>query len=118
MADTVDSVNIPPHAGTLIESLRAFGYDLKTAIADLIDNSITAGAKNIRINFHWNGPDSGISVTDDGRGMSAKKLLEAMRVGSQSPLEEREYEDLGRFGLGMKTASFSTKARLRSNVWL
>jgi len=107
LADTVDSVNIPPHAGTLIESLRAFGYDLKTAIADLIDNSITAGAKNIRINFHWNGPDSGISVTDDGKGMSAKKLLEAMRVGSQSPLEEREYEDMGRFGLGMKTASFS-----------
>ncbi len=107
MADSPKSIIVRPRAASLIESLRAFGYDLKTALADLIDNSITAGAKSIWIDFHWNGPDSCISVTDDGRGMSAPELLEAMRVGSQSPLEERESEDLGRFGLGMKTASFS-----------
>jgi len=107
LADTQESVIIEPHAGSLIESLRAFGYDLKTAIADLIDNSITAGAKNVWIEFLWNGQDSCISVTDDGRGMSASELLEAMRVGSQSPIEDREPTDLGRFGLGMKTASFS-----------
>lgn len=107
MADSPKSIIVRPRAASLIESLRAFGYDLKTALADLIDNSITARAKSIWIDFHWNGPDSCISVTDDGRGMSAPELLEAMRIGSQSPLEERESEDLGRFGLGMKTASFS-----------
>jgi hypothetical protein len=112
LANTRESVIIEPHAGSLIESLRAFGYDLKTAIADLIDNSITAGAKNVWIEFLWNGHDSCISVTDDGRGMSASELLEAMRVGSQSPIEDREPTDLGRFGLGMKTASFSQCRRL------
>lgn len=107
MTKPQESVIVEPRAESLIESLRAFGYDLKTAIADLIDNSITAGSKDIWIDFHWNGADSCISVTDDGQGMSPSVLLEAMRVGSQSPIEEREPTDLGRFGLGMKTASFS-----------
>lgn len=101
-----------PHAGAMIESLRAFGYDLRTAIADLIDNSIFAGAKNIWIYFHWDGADSYISITDDGCGMSESELYEAMRPGSKSPLEDREPGDLGRFGLGMKTASFSQCRRL------
>lgn len=79
MADSPKSIIVRPRAASLIESLRAFGYDLKTALADLIDNSITARAKSIWIDFHWNGPDSCISVTDDGRGMSAPELLEAVR---------------------------------------
>lgn len=101
-----------PHAGALIESLRAFGYDLRTAVGDLIDNSISAGAQNVWIYFHWNGADSYISITDDGCGMSDSELFEAMRPGSKSPLEDREPGDLGRFGLGMKTASFSQCRRL------
>lgn len=110
MNDEYDLVE--PHAAIMIESLRAFGYDLRTAIADLIDNSITAGAENIWLDFFWNGRDSYIRVTDDGIGMSEQDLVNAMRPGSKNPLESREATDLGRFGLGMKTASFSQCKRM------
>lgn len=96
-----------PKAEALIESLRSVGYSLKTAIADIVDNSIAASAKNIWINFHWEGSKSHISILDDGAGMDEQELSEAMRPGSQSPIEKRRPEDLGRFGLGLKTASFS-----------
>ena len=96
-----------PHAEAMIESLRAFGYDLQTAIADLLDNSITAQARNVWLTFNWNGENSHISIRDDGKGMTEAELVNAMRPGSQSPLEPRAPKDLGRFGLGLKTASFS-----------
>lgn len=96
-----------PYASAMVESLRAFGYNLQTAIADLIDNSITAKAQNVWVNFYWDGPDSYISILDDGDGMTEAELVMAMRPGSQSPLEKRNTNDLGRFGLGLKTASFS-----------
>jgi hypothetical protein len=101
-----------PRADALIESLRAFGYTPEAAIADLVDNSISADAKKIRIDFHWAGRDSWVAVVDDGRGMSEQALLAAMRPGSTSPLEERADTDLGRFGLGLKTASFSQAREL------
>lgn len=94
------------------ESLRAFGYELPSAIADLVDNSIFAEAKNVWIDFHWDGGESTICVTDDGEGMSEQELVEAMRPGSRNPLEGRDPKDLGRFGLGLKTASFSQCRRL------
>lgn len=97
----------PPRADAMVESMRAFGYTLESALADVVDNSITAHAKNVWINFHWNGKDSAIVILDDGEGMTEKVLVEAMRPGSISPLEERRPDDLGRFGLGLKTASFS-----------
>ncbi|HEV8620432.1 MAG TPA: ATP-binding protein [Nitrospiraceae bacterium] len=97
----------PPDPSSLIEAFRALGYSLSTAIADLIDNSITAQARSIQINFHWAGRDSHICILDDGRGMSQSELFEAMRPGSRSPLDIRDSHDLGRFGLGLKTASFS-----------
>jgi hypothetical protein len=103
---------VEPNAGALIESLRAFGYSLKTAIADVIDNSITAGAHNIALTFRWEGADSFILLEDDGSGMNENVLREAMRLGSRSPTETRSPEDLGRFGLGLKTASFSQCRRL------
>jgi hypothetical protein len=96
-----------PDAGALFESLRAFGYSPETAIADLIDNSITAGASIIGIKFFWDGPDSYVSIYDDGHGMTATDLRQAMRPGSKHPDEERDINDLGRFGLGLKTASLS-----------
>jgi hypothetical protein len=102
----------PPEAGCLIESLRAFGYELQTALADLVDNSVTAGAKNVWIDFYWDGEKSVITVTDDGKGMDEKSLLAAMRPGSQNPLRERDPNDLGRYGLGLKTASFSQARRM------
>lgn len=101
-----------PKPSALIESLRAFGYDLKTSIADLIDNSISAQAKNIYVDFYFDGSDSTVTITDDGCGMPLEGLVNAMRPGSFSPLEIRKPEDLGRFGLGLKTASFSQCRRL------
>jgi anti-sigma regulatory factor (Ser/Thr protein kinase) len=98
---------VEPSAASTIESLRAHGYSLNTAIADIIDNSIFAGAKNIWIHLHWNGDDSWISIVDDGNGMDEEALVNAMRPGSSNPLNERTESDLGRFGLGLKTASFS-----------
>ena len=90
---------LEPRADSLLESSRSYGYDLKTALADIIDNSITAKAKNIWILHDWNEKDSVIAILDDGNGMSEKELREAMRLGSVSPSEDRETGDLGRFGL-------------------
>jgi Histidine kinase-, DNA gyrase B-, and HSP90-like ATPase len=101
-----------PRASAMVESLRAFGYNMQTAIADLIDNSISAGAKNVWLRFCWDGANSHVSIRDDGHGMTETQLIDAMRPGSQSPMMEREPDDLGRFGLGLKTASFSQCRRL------
>lgn len=103
---------IDPPAAAMIESLRAFGYTLPSAIADLIDNSISAGARNIWLKFEWDGSNSFISITDDGQGMSSSQLVKAMRPGSQNPLDDRAPSDLGRYGLGLKTASFSQCRRM------
>ena len=97
----------PPRPAAMINSLRAFGYDLSMAIADLIDNSIFAGAQEIRVDYDWDRAKPWVRITDDGMGMSEHRLKEAMRLGSQDPTEERDPSDLGRFGLGLKTASFS-----------
>jgi len=96
-----------PPASSMIEALRGAGYTTQAAIADLIDNSITARARNVWINFWWDGRDSCISILDDGCGMTEDTLRNAMCPGSRNPLEERSPDDLGRFGLGLKTASFS-----------
>lgn len=96
-----------PHAASLVESLRAFSYELATAVADLVDNSVTAGARHVWIDFNWDGSRSVIAITDDGCGMNEGQLVAAIRPGSTSPLAERETHDLRRFGLGLKTASFS-----------
>jgi hypothetical protein len=96
-----------PEASSMIETFRAIGYSVESAIADLIDNSISAGAKNIWVDYEWKGEDTSISVTDDGGGMSNDELINAMRPGSKNPMDIREVKDLGRFGLGLKTASFS-----------
>jgi len=101
-----------PEPAALVESLRAFGYSLPTAVADLIDNSISAKAKNVWVHFEWNGADSYLLIKDDGGGMSEAELVTAMRPGSKNPLEERPPKDLGRFGLGLKTASFSQCRKL------
>lgn len=96
-----------PEASSMIETFRAIGYSLEAAVADIIDNSISAFAKNIWINFNWNGSETSISIKDDGHGMNNKELIQAMRPGSKNPLDDRTVKDLGRFGLGLKTASFS-----------
>lgn len=100
-------VEAPPNPSALIESMRDIGYSLGTALADVIDNSLTAGARTIRIFADTSGPALSVGILDDGSGMNEATLLDAMRLGARSPLEERERSDLGRFGLGLKTASFS-----------
>jgi len=108
----MEDIRTPPKASSLIESLRDIGYSLKSAVADIIDNSIGASAGRIELLFKWDGAASSISMVDDGEGMSADELVEAMRPGSMNPLENRDRRDLGRFGLGLKTASFSQCRKL------
>jgi hypothetical protein len=105
--DEGDFEVVEPDPGSLIESLRSFGYSLETAVADLVDNSITAGAGKVEVDFHWAGDDSWISILDNGSGIAPEMLSDVMRPGSSNPLDDRDENDLGRFGLGLKTASFS-----------
>lgn len=102
-------MNVPlkPLPSALIEALRSIGYTIETALADIIDNSITANAGRISVRYLWNNGKPWIAVCDDGDGMADQELLEAMRLGSRNPNELRAAGDLGRFGLGMKTASIS-----------
>lgn len=106
------SRSAPPRASAMIEALRGLGYTTETAIADLIDNSISAKAHTVHVQFFWDGPDSWISISDDGHGMTDSDLERAMRLGDKNPLDSRDPSDLGRFGLGLKTASFSQARRL------
>lgn len=92
-----------PH---LMESMRAVGYTLETAIADLIDNSITAGASRVDLLFSGEGQQY-VAVIDDGAGMTSLEAQNAMRLAGKSSLSGRAVNDLGRFGLGLKTASIS-----------
>jgi len=99
---------VPPDPASLVESLRDFGYTLPTALADLLDNSLTAEAKEIQIQIEAAGIDSPhIAVIDNGRGMTPEELKNAMRLGTYGPIAARGEGDLGRFGLGLKTASLS-----------
>ena len=100
-------VDLAPAPAALIESLRDVGYTMETALADIVDNSITAEAKTINMRFAWDSGNPWFAVVDDGQGMATDELIEAMRFGCINPLQERDKDDLGRFGLGMKTASFS-----------
>ena len=97
----------PPKASAMMEALRGLGYSTATALADIVDNSISAGASEVRLHFDWDGYDSRISILDNGRGMSDSELEAAMTLGTINPLDKRAHTDLGRFGLGLKTASFS-----------
>lgn len=103
---------VAPRASVLIESMRDIGYSLQTAVADVIDNSITAGANTVELLAETDSESPAIGILDGGCGMSEAELLEAMRPGTKSPLDDRSAHDLGRFGIGLKTASFSQCRRL------
>lgn len=100
-----------PDPVSLIESMRAIGYTPETALADLIDNSISADATSVRIEYDGTA-EPFVAVLDDGCGMTAAGLTNAMRHGSRNPVDARPAQDLGRFGLGLKTASLSQCRRL------
>jgi hypothetical protein len=100
--------NVPPKASAMLEALRGLGYSTADALADIVDNSISAGATEVHINFSWEGGEwAFISILDNGHGMNDPELEAAMRLGEKNPLDERSDSDLGRFGIGLKTASFS-----------
>lgn len=107
MAEIIQSI---PEARLLLASLRSVGYNEETAIADIIDNCISAQAHEIKIQFDWE--KKRIVILDDGIGMSEKNLIENMRIGSSDPSKIRDEGDLGRFGMGMKTAAFSLGKKL------
>ena len=101
------TITIIPDAVALIQSNRAIGYSFEAAVADIIDNSISADAKYIDVRSGLDGDNSYLAIIDDGTGMTDEELLNAMRYGCVNPLEKRDSNDLGRFGLGMKVASLS-----------
>ncbi len=101
------SDRVVPGASALLESLRGVGYFPWTSVADLLDNSIAAGASRISVDFVWQGSSSYVRILDDGDGMDEAALIKAMRPGSRSPTEARSTNDLGRFGMGLKTASLA-----------
>ena len=92
--------------------MRDLGYSLETAVADLLDNSISAGATVVQIFCDLTQACPTLAIIDNGKGMNSEEVVEAMRYGSSNPAEERLPGDLGRFGLGLKTASFSQCRRL------
>ena len=107
--DSVPAEEVTPDPGQMVESLRDFGYTLPSALADLVDNSLAAKATHIEIIIEASNGSGGpfVAVLDDGAGMDIATLVEAMRMGTKGPLAHRSETDLGRFGLGLKTASLS-----------
>lgn len=103
------TIQVIPAANRLVQSLRDLGYDFPQAVADLVDNSITARAGRIAVDLRFHGPDSWLRVTDDGHGMTPAEITEAMRYGASQAYKD---EDLGKFGLGLKTASLSQCRRV------
>lgn len=104
--------HLPPSAASLTASLRDLGYSLETAVADLIDNSISADATDIQIFCDMSRSAPVLVIADNGRGMTEAEVIAAMRHGATDPRKKRGPKDLGRFGLGLKTASFSQCRRL------
>lgn len=106
-----NELTLNPVPSILIESLRDIGYTFKTALADIVDNSLAAGATEIQIEARAV-PSPAVGIIDNGAGLTRDELFDSMRMGSRDPKQTRNSTDLGRFGLGMKTASFSQCRRL------
>lgn len=107
-----DTILTRPSAAPVIHALRSIGYNPKTAIADLVDNSIDANATKIELDFSYFEGDGLIQIIDNGKGMNESEIQTAMNIGSKDPREERNKFELGRFGMGLKTASFSLGKRV------
>lgn len=105
-------VAITPPASALVDSLRGLGYTPETALADLVDNCISAHANRVELDLQWHSGNPVAVVMDDGYGMEEETLIEALQLGGTGPSAERDTTDLGRFGLGLKTASLSQGRRL------
>jgi hypothetical protein len=104
------NIELIPSARRLIRSLRDIGYEFVDAVADIVDNSVEAGATVISISLRFDGEDSYLTIADNGIGMASKEIQEALRFGSNRSYDDSD--DLGRYGLGLKTASLSQCEKL------
>jgi len=102
----LNSIQSIPNAARTFEALRHLGYDLNSSIADIIDNSLTTRVKSEEVNIYFNLDEGNVNcrIQDDGLGMTKGELEEAMRIGAEIKYNEA---DLGKFGMGLKTASLS-----------
>lgn len=96
-----------PSPNILMNSLRAIGYSFKAALADVIDNSISANASEVNVYSPYCDDDESpsVAILDNGDGMNDGELFNAMKYGSD--IDEYGLNDLGRFGVGLKSASLS-----------
>lgn len=102
--ETSELINTPD-AARLIFGLRDTGYDFPMAVADIVDNSIAANASNVFVDiFLSNDGRKFVFFADDGEGMDFEALKDAMRYGAK---QRENQASLGKFGLGLKTASSS-----------
>ena len=103
-----------PNAAKLLSSLRHLDYSNVSAICDIVDNSIDAGATEIHVELYADGKRDiySIEISDNGSGMNANELIEAMRLGSESYKDHDHHGNLGRYGMGLITASHSIGKRL------
>lgn len=110
MINEVSYVEVAPDVERISQGLRDTGYDFNTAIADVVDNSIAAEAKNIfvQLAIDFSG-ELVVAVSDDGIGMDRDGLINAMRYGSQ---RRAHAKSLGKFGMGLKTASTAFARRI------
>jgi len=107
--------HLPPNFGRLDSALRSIGYSFESAVADIVDNSLDAGALDIRVRFlQASNQPLDLVVWDGGRGMDAATLQEAMRFGADL---SQEMTRLGKFGLGLKLASLSQAKALHVYTW-
>jgi hypothetical protein len=106
------TIHTQPSAAPVIQALRSIGYNAQTAIADIVDNCVDAKTDYIHIEFEYDMGNGYIRIEDNGIGMTDAELQQAMTIGSKDPREKRAKEELGRFGMGLKTASFSLGKRL------
>jgi hypothetical protein len=107
----VETIELIPDPVSLIESMRAVGYSAEAAVADIVDNSLSAHASAVHVKYDAT-ESPFVAILDDGHGMDAGELTDAMRHGSRNPSERRDATDLGRYGLGLKTASLSQCRKL------
>jgi hypothetical protein len=108
----MSTIQTQPSATPVIQALRSIGYNAQTAIADIVDNSVDAKTEYIHIEFEYDMGNGYIRIEDNGIGMTDEELQQAMTIGSKDPRKKRAKEELGRFGMGLKTASFSMGKRL------
>ena len=110
-------IDASPSPASLLATLSRVGYSFFTAAGDILDNSIAAGAQRVDFQLLRYKDNYRLTICDDGSGMSEEELIANMVVGCKDPSQERGINDLGRFGAGLKSASFSQAQVLTVFSW-